>query len=226
MRVTAARAPLLFLARILAVLARDLVAAAGALIQAIGVLCLRLALGATAGLVVLAPLLRLTGDVTVPGIVWLALAGAWLAATLACVLGWLLRCAAQPERHARAGRRRRPVSAQRIQEWDAAWRRVLHYQQQARQQAQWTDEHSTHRHGRAGDPMPGSLYEILGIDPHASQEQIRAAYRDLAKRMHPDSNPGFIREATERFRDIQHAYDVLSDPAQRAVYDRRSTALA
>lgn len=61
-------------------------------------------------------------------------------------------------------------------------------------------------------------YQVLGVDPSASAEEIKKAYRKLARQFHPDVNPG--AESGERFKEITHAYDVLSDPAQRQVYDR------
>src|SRR5712692_1617657 len=62
-------------------------------------------------------------------------------------------------------------------------------------------------------------YEILGVKREASQEEIRRAYRKLAKRHHPDLNPG-DKAAEARFKTISVAYDLLSDPAKRARYDR------
>jgi DnaJ-class molecular chaperone len=62
-------------------------------------------------------------------------------------------------------------------------------------------------------------YQILGVPKDASEAAIRAAYRKLAKRHHPDLNPG-KPEATERFKAINAANDILSDPVKRGRYDR------
>lgn len=62
-------------------------------------------------------------------------------------------------------------------------------------------------------------YETLGVDKHANEEQIKKAYRKLASQHHPDRNPG-DKEAENKFKEVQTAYDVLSDSAKRAEYDR------
>ncbi|MBS2023312.1 MAG: DnaJ domain-containing protein [Deltaproteobacteria bacterium] len=61
-------------------------------------------------------------------------------------------------------------------------------------------------------------YTALGVTRHAPAEEIKKAYRRLAKRFHPDVNPG-DKKAEERFKDISTAFDVLGDPKRRALWD-------
>ena len=63
------------------------------------------------------------------------------------------------------------------------------------------------------------LYEVLGVGRTAGADEIKKAYRKLARRYHPDVNPG-SPDATKRFREIQEAYAVLSDADKRAQYDQ------
>lgn len=63
------------------------------------------------------------------------------------------------------------------------------------------------------------LYAVLGVSPLATQEEIRHAYRKLARRFHPDS--GSEDASAERFQEVQAAYRVLGDPARRQIYDRK-----
>jgi curved DNA-binding protein CbpA len=60
-------------------------------------------------------------------------------------------------------------------------------------------------------------YSVLGITPQASEREIRSAYRALAKKLHPDTGAG---SSEEKFRAIQDAYEVLSDPEKRRSYNR------
>ncbi|HLM55837.1 MAG TPA: molecular chaperone DnaJ [Pyrinomonadaceae bacterium] len=63
------------------------------------------------------------------------------------------------------------------------------------------------------------FYQVLGIKRDAKPEEIKKAYRRLARKYHPDVNPG-DKSAEERFKTITEAHDVLSDPKKRGVYDR------
>ena len=71
--------------------------------------------------------------------------------------------------------------------------------------------------------MPGTdkrdYYEVLGVPRNTDEEAIKAAYRKIALRFHPDKNPG-NREAEERFKEAAEAYEILSDPEKRERYDR------
>ncbi len=67
--------------------------------------------------------------------------------------------------------------------------------------------------------MPADPYQTLGVARDASPEQIRAAFRTLAKKHHPDLNPG-DKAAEEKFKSIGAAHDLLSDPERRARFDR------
>ncbi|MGH2957867.1 MAG: molecular chaperone DnaJ [Solirubrobacterales bacterium] len=66
--------------------------------------------------------------------------------------------------------------------------------------------------------MARDLYEVLGVSKSASQEEIKKAYRELARKHHPDLNKDDAA-AEERFKEVQQAYDTLSDPEKRKQYD-------
>lgn len=62
-------------------------------------------------------------------------------------------------------------------------------------------------------------YEVLGVDKNASEDEIKRAYKKLARKYHPDMNPG-DKEAEEKFKEINEANEVLSDPEKKASYDQ------
>lgn len=66
--------------------------------------------------------------------------------------------------------------------------------------------------------MAEDLYSVLGVGKTADAEAIKKAYRKLASQLHPDKNPG-NKKAEERFKQVNHAYDVLSDAKKRKLYD-------
>lgn len=71
--------------------------------------------------------------------------------------------------------------------------------------------------------MASNYYEILGVDKNASADEIKSAYRKLAKKYHPDLNPNNA-EAANKFKEINEAYEVLSDSTKKANYDQYGSA--
>ena len=67
--------------------------------------------------------------------------------------------------------------------------------------------------------MPADPYQTLGVKKDASQDEIQKAYRRLAKKLHPDLNPG-NKQAEEQFKEVSQAYDLLGDADKRARFDR------
>lgn len=62
-------------------------------------------------------------------------------------------------------------------------------------------------------------YSILGLNKNASQEEISKAYRELVVKYHPDKNPDNTKEATDKFKEIQEAFEVLSNSSKKSSYD-------
>src|SRR5205823_13168042 len=95
-----------------------------------------------------------------------------------------------------------------------------------RLQARWTGDPS--RDGESGSEakVNGSrawfekdFYKVLGVGENASADEIKRAYKKLARQYHPDKNPG-NKDAEEKMKDISEANDVLSDPKKREEYDQ------
>ncbi|XP_042485782.1 dnaJ protein homolog 1-like [Macadamia integrifolia] len=68
--------------------------------------------------------------------------------------------------------------------------------------------------------MGVDYYKILQVDKNAKDEDLKKAYRKLAMKWHPDKNPNNKKEAEAKFKEISEAYEVLSDPQKRAIYDQ------
>lgn len=71
--------------------------------------------------------------------------------------------------------------------------------------------------------MAKDLYELLGVHRNASEADIKRAFRRLAVQYHPDKNPG-DKVSEDKFKEVSHAYEVLSDPEKRAYYDQFGVA--
>ena len=63
-------------------------------------------------------------------------------------------------------------------------------------------------------------YEVLGVNKNATDEELKKAYRKLAKQYHPDANPDNKEEAEKKFKEVNEAYETLSNPQKRKMYDQ------
>ncbi|KAI8956843.1 DnaJ-domain-containing protein [Daldinia sp. FL1419] len=77
----------------------------------------------------------------------------------------------------------------------------------------------------AAIPKKTDYYELLGLDRQATDDEIKKAYRRKALELHPDRNYGDVENATQKFAEVQAAYEVLSDPQERAWYDSHRDAI-
>src|SRR5262245_18136093 len=77
----------------------------------------------------------------------------------------------------------------------------------------------TNHHGGSMAGSKRDYYEILGVERDAGDEELKRAYRELAKKHHPDRNGG-DPDAASRFQEVDEAYKVLADPEKRQRYDR------
>jgi DnaJ-class molecular chaperone len=68
--------------------------------------------------------------------------------------------------------------------------------------------------------QPGKLYSVLGVQPKSSLSEIKRAYRKLALKLHPDKNPTKKEECEKKIKEINEAYETLSDEKKRELYDR------
>ncbi|KFY24640.1 hypothetical protein V493_05115 [Pseudogymnoascus sp. VKM F-4281 (FW-2241)] len=76
-----------------------------------------------------------------------------------------------------------------------------------------------------GDHVKTCYYELLGVDRQASDDEIKKAYRRKALELHPDRNYGDVEDSTRLFAEVQSAYQILSDPQERAWYDSHRDAI-
>merc|ERR1719204_656842 len=80
--------------------------------------------------------------------------------------------------------------------------------------------------GDSGDEATDSnkYYEVLGVEKNASPQMIKKSFRKLARQLHPDKHPGEEDKYQEKFQELQRAYEVLSDPEKKKLYDRYGEA--
>ncbi|KAG2433133.1 hypothetical protein HYH02_012834 [Chlamydomonas schloesseri] len=133
----------------------------------------------------------------------------------------------QRERERQQREQQSAGSQQRQQQYQQQYQQYQQRQQQQQQsQGRSTSSSSSSSGGGGGSPHPAwdprGLYAALGVSRAASKEEVQAAFRAAAMRVHPDRQPDpkLKAEATRRFQAVQEAYSVLRDPQRRAAYDR------